>query len=44
MEQIFQTPQELLSSESWRLMLNQKSEKKIFMEKQKQLLQEIKEW
>jgi hypothetical protein len=38
---IFQTPQEVLSEESWRLSLRQQSEKDKFKEKQNKLLKEI---
>ena len=39
--QLFQTPQEQLSEEAWRLALGQKSEKEKYQERQNKLLKEI---
>jgi len=44
MNSLFLTPQRKLAKESWRLLLRQKTDKELFMEKQKKILQEIREW
>jgi hypothetical protein len=41
--QIFQTPIKTLQEESMRLLLRQKTDQEVYMEKQRKLLREIRE-
>lgn len=41
MNSIFTEEQEILSEESWRLLLKQKSDKEIYMERQREILRGI---
>lgn len=40
-ETLFQTDQELLSEESWRLLLKKPTEKELYMERQREILEGI---